>query len=104
MVGDELKKEDVLQILEKELFYLKEKYGVKRLALFGSFAKGHQSKISDIDLLVQHEKPFAFDFIELAYYLEGVHGRKVDLATFGCFEISKEIQDINTSLSMCKGL
>jgi len=61
---------------------LREKYGVERIAVYGSFAKGNQTKKSDIDILVQLVKPLGLDFIELAYYLEKVLKRKVDLATF----------------------
>ena len=84
------KKENILQILQRELPYLKEKYGVKQIALFGSFAKGTQSKSSDIDLLVQLERPLGFEFIDLACYLEDVLGRKVDLITFDHLQRSKE--------------
>lgn len=83
-----LEKTDILQILQRELPYLKEKYGVKQIALFGSFAKGNQSKASDVDLLVKVERPLGFEFIDLAYYLEEVLGRKVDLATFDNFQRS----------------
>jgi len=85
-----LSKKDILNILEKELPYLKEKFGVRKLALFGSFAKEVPSKNSDIDLLVQLGKPLGLEFIELAHYLEKTLGKKVDLTTFNCFERSKE--------------
>lgn len=61
---------------------MREKYGVTRIAIYGSFAKGGHAKKSDIDILVQLEKPLGLEFIELAYHLEKVLGRKVDLATF----------------------
>lgn len=77
-----LTKEEILQILRKELPYLREKYGVDKIAIYGSFAKGRQTKRSDVDILVQLARPLGLEFIELAYYLEGVLNRKVDLATF----------------------
>jgi predicted nucleotidyltransferase len=77
-----LTKEKILQILKKELPFLRKKYGVERIAIYGSFAKGNQRKRSDIDILVQLTKPLGLGFIELSYYLEKVLGRKVDLATF----------------------
>ena len=83
-------KENILQILRRELPHLHEKYGVKQIALFGSFAKGTQSKSSDIDLLVKFDRPLGFEFIGLAYHLEEVLGAKVDLVTFDHFEESKE--------------
>lgn len=61
---------------------MREKYGVEKIAIYGSFAKGRQTRHSDIDILVQLAKPLGLGFIELAYYLETVLRRKVDLATF----------------------
>jgi predicted nucleotidyltransferase len=83
-------KEQIFQILRKELPYLNEKYGVERIAIFGSFAKGNQRKTSDIDILVQLVKPLGLDFIKLAYHLEKVLKRRVDLATFDTLKRSLE--------------
>jgi predicted nucleotidyltransferase len=38
-----LTREQVIKILKKELPYLKDKYGVGKIAIFGSFAKGENS-------------------------------------------------------------
>ena len=75
-------KEQVFITLRKELPYLRQKYDVERLAIFGSFAKGDPTEGSDVDLLVQLARPLGLEFVDLAYYLEGVLGRKVDLITF----------------------
>ena len=83
-------KEQILRILKKELPYLNEKYGVERMAIYGSFAKGNQSKRSDVDILVQLIKPLGLDFIKLTYHLEKVLKRKVDLATFDTLKRSLE--------------
>lgn len=83
-------REKVLQILRGELPYLREKYGVERLAIYGSFAKGDQTKRSDVDILVQLVNPLGLKFVELAYHLEKVLGRKVDLATFETLHRSLE--------------
>lgn len=83
-----LTKEDVLKILKRELPYLREKYGVVEIALFGSFAKGTAEEASDIDLLVKLEKPLGLEFVALADHLESVLGRKVDIATFDCWRRS----------------
>lgn len=84
--------DEVLQILQNELPQLKEKYGVEQMAIFGSYAKGSQTPKSDIDILVQLAKPLGLDFIELAYHLEKVLGRKVDIATFDCLKRNRENQ------------
>jgi len=68
--------------LRRELPYLRDKYGVQRIALYGSFAKGKPSRKSDVDILVQLTRPLGLEFVGLALYLEEMLGRKVDLATF----------------------
>ncbi|MBI3777152.1 MAG: nucleotidyltransferase family protein [Gammaproteobacteria bacterium] len=57
--------------------------GVKRLGLFGSFARGEQRADSDIDILVEFEADQkTFDrFITLGFSLEELLGRRVDLIT-----------------------
>lgn len=80
--------ERVISILRKEMPYLKGKYGVERIILYGSFAKGKQKKKSDIDVLVDLRKTLGFEFIALADRLEEKLGRKVDIATFEHFRRS----------------
>jgi len=57
-------------------------FGVKRIGLFVSFARGEQKESSDIDVLVEFEKPTFRNFMDLSFYLEDLFGRKVDLVTF----------------------
>ena len=83
-----LTREKVISILKKELPYLKDKYGVERIVLYGSFAKGKQKKKSDIDILVDLRKTLGLEFVELADRLEEILGRKVDVATFDHFKRS----------------
>lgn len=77
-----LTKELLLATLRRELPYLRRKYGVMRIALYGSYACGTPTSKSDIDLLVELSRPLGLEFISLALYLERRLGRKVDLATF----------------------
>ena len=78
-------KHKVMEILQRELPYLREHYGVTRLALYGSVARQEVLRDSDVDLLVELSKPLGLKFVELAIYLEEVLGRPVDLATFDSF-------------------
>ena len=57
--------------------------GVRRLGLFGSFARGQQTTESDIDLLVEFEPgQKTFDhFMELSFLLEDLLQRRVELVT-----------------------
>ena len=81
-------KEEIIQILRRELPYLKEKYGVEKIVLYGSFAKGTHKKKSDIDILVDIKRPIGLEFVSLADRLEEILGRKVDVATYAHFRRS----------------
>ena len=73
----------VFEILKKHDVAIKQKYGVKKIGVFGSFARGEGRKDSDIDVLVEFKDSFeTFDnYMELKFFLEDLFGRKVDLVT-----------------------
>jgi uncharacterized protein len=81
-----LSKNEVLRLLEAEMPFLREHFGVTHAALYGSFARGESRPDSDVDLLVELERPLGFEFVDLAEYLEEKLGQRVDLATFSNFE------------------
>ena len=56
--------------LKEKQSYLKESYGVSRIGLFGSFAKGNAKPSSDVDIVVEFERPVGLRFMELAEYME----------------------------------
>lgn len=69
--------EDILKQHKKELA---EKYRVKEIGIFGSYARGEQKERSDVDILVEFEDvPDLFKFLELERYLEELLGLRVDL-------------------------
>jgi uncharacterized protein len=67
-----------LEDRKKELF---EKYPIKTLAIFGSFARNEQTASSDLDLMVEFHSRVGSEFIELADELEDILGIKVDLVS-----------------------
>lgn len=73
-----------VEILKKNEDIIKQKYGIKKIGVFGSFARGEEKEGSDIDVLVNFEEGAkTFDnFMELKFFLEDLFGRKVDLVTF----------------------
>jgi len=81
-----LNRDQILEILREELPYLRERYGVENVAIYGSYSKGSYTTDSDIDILVKLTRPLGFDFVGLALYLEDVLGRKVDLITHDTLE------------------
>jgi len=79
----------IIHTIKKEMPYLRERFGVERLALFGSFARDEAEESSDIDIAVSLSKPLGFAFFQLADYLENILDRKVDLITTTTLELSK---------------
>lgn len=61
--------------------FLNREYSVKEIGLFGSFASDSAREDSDIDLLIELEKPIGWKFFSLEIYLEQIFGRKIDLVT-----------------------
>jgi len=55
------------------------RYPIRRMALFGSWARGDQAPGSDVDILVDVAPSIGLNFISLADELEQLLGVKVDL-------------------------
>ena len=91
--------QQVTDILQQQLPYLSSEYGIKRLGIFGSYAKGTQQERSDIDLVAEFESPLGLKFIELTDYLEQLLQTPVDVLTLAGIkairntEVSKNIQE-----------
>ena len=75
-------KEQIFKLLQSNNQQIRD-FGVKKIGLFGSFAKNQQTTESDIDFIVEFEKEKKSykRFIKLAFFLEELLGRKVDLLT-----------------------
>jgi len=76
--------QDIKSKLELLKPILRERYQVKTIGFFGSYALGEQNRKSDIDILVEFSEGNSidlFDFIELEDFLSRQLGIKVDLAT-----------------------
>jgi predicted nucleotidyltransferase len=79
-----MNREDVRQILREYRTELMQKYGVRSLSLFGSVARDEASPASDVDLLVEFDRPVGyFGLFALQDYLESLLGCNVDLGTPG---------------------
>jgi predicted nucleotidyltransferase len=71
---------DVLALLRDQMPMLRERYGVRSLALFGSVVRGEATAASDVDVLVEYESaPTLFEFVRLKAYLSELLGAPVDL-------------------------
>lgn len=72
-----------IDILKNTDAVIKNRFGVKKIGIFGSFARGEERSDSDLDVLVDFEEGRkTFDnYMDLKFYLEELFGRKVDLVT-----------------------
>ena len=58
-----------------------EKYGIERMSLFGSVARGEHNENSDVDLLIKFKSPSLYLYAELSDALESILGMKVDIVS-----------------------
>ena len=58
-----------------------EEYGIERIGIFGSVARGEQTLNSDVDVLVEFGRPVGIEFIDMSYLLEKEFNRKVDVVS-----------------------
>jgi uncharacterized protein len=74
---------DAISTLKEHEKLIRQKFGVKRIGIFGSFARGEEREDSDLDVLVVFEEgQKTFDnYMDLKFYLEDLFGRKIDLVT-----------------------
>lgn len=76
-----LSQNEILQKLKELKPVLNRDFSVKEIGVFGSFSNGNFSEDSDIDILVEFERPIGWKFFSLEMYLEKIFNRKIDLVT-----------------------
>ncbi|OGL39251.1 MAG: nucleotidyltransferase [Candidatus Schekmanbacteria bacterium RIFCSPHIGHO2_02_FULL_38_11] len=74
--------EEIRNLLLRHKEQLRKEYGVKEIGIFGSYIRGEQDKSSDLDILIELEKPIGFvKFLKLENSLSALIGIKVELVT-----------------------
>ncbi|HAH21672.1 MAG TPA: nucleotidyltransferase [Candidatus Omnitrophica bacterium] len=75
-----LMKNEIVRTIQAHIEEIKS-YGVRRIGIFGSFAKSASRHKSDIDIIIDFSKgKKTFDnYMELKFFLENLFRRKVDL-------------------------
>ena len=76
-----LSEKDILSKLKELKPVLYKDYSVKKIGLFGSFSDGTFTDNSDIDILIELERPIGWKYFSLELYLEKVFNKKIDLVT-----------------------
>ncbi len=72
---------EIEQHLKKHHKLLNQKFKVKKIGIFGSYALGQTTEHNDIDILVEFYEAIGWEFVDLQEYLEKILGQKVDLVT-----------------------
>ena len=69
-------KDEIIAILRKNKSNLFNKYPLKSMALFGSYANGNANDKSDVDILIELNGKMGFDFLHLNYEIEDLLKRR----------------------------
>jgi predicted nucleotidyltransferase len=74
--------EEIKEIIQEHKEDLKKEYGVKEIGIFGSYVRGVQKTVSDVDILIELERPIGFvKFLKLEKRISDILGVKVELVT-----------------------
>ena len=79
--GEMKAKEEIEETLKKFKPFLREKFKVKEIGIFGSYVRGEESEESDVDILVEFYEPIGWEFVDFREFLEEILGKEVDLVT-----------------------
>ena len=69
--------------IRRKVVPIAKKYGVKKLSLFGSYARGEADDQSDVDFLIERGKIVGIEYFGFVYDLEDELGCHVDVVTTG---------------------
>lgn len=75
-------KDMALETLRKYKNDFKKQYGVTRIGIFGSVARNEAEDDSDIDIVVEMEKPDLFYMVHIKEKLEAEFQRSVDIVHY----------------------
>lgn len=82
-------KDEILSLLVQNKTELENRFKVRRLALFGSYARGDQKPDSDVDILVDIDPSIGLEFVTLAEQIEKFLGLPVELVSLRAIKPNK---------------
>ncbi|RME49833.1 MAG: nucleotidyltransferase [Deltaproteobacteria bacterium] len=91
---------EIIRLLSEARPELSRRFGVRRLALFGSYARGDQREASDVDIVVEVDPAIGLKFVDLAEAIEALLGVRADVVSRGAIKarnwpvIEKELIDV----------
>ena len=77
-----MNKEQILRLLKQHKQEIAQQFGVTKIGIFGSVARGTAKKNSDIDIVVELNKQNLLNTIGLKYNLEKFFGVSVDVVNY----------------------
>ena len=75
-------REELITFIFEHKTEFKQKFGVKKIGLFGSYARGDSDEGSDIDIVVELERPDLFCLIGVKQAVEEAFDKKVDIVRY----------------------
>ena len=75
------RKAEILKIMRRQKPELARRYGLRRLAIFGSYARADQREDSEVDILVEIEPEIGLRFVELANRIEDALGIRTEVVS-----------------------
>jgi len=72
---------EIIRKIKEQYPFLSKQYGVRRIGIFGSVALDSAGPDSDVDIVVEFERPIGLKFMEFIEYMESLFGKKVDVLT-----------------------
>ena len=78
-MADSVTRDTILQFLREQQNFMHTEFGIKRVALFGSYARNEQTSESDIDLLFDTDDYTFETRCKLKHFLEDKFGKKIDI-------------------------
>jgi len=82
-------REEILNLLVQNKLELENRFKVRRLALFGSYARGDQRPDSDVDILVDIDPSIGLEFVTLAEQIEQLLGLSIELVSLRAIKPNK---------------
>jgi len=70
---------EYLQLLREYKALKAVQYGISRIGIFGSVARGEQTEESDVDVCVDLENPSLFNLVHIKEELQQLFGKTVDI-------------------------
>jgi predicted nucleotidyltransferase len=74
-------REHIIKALREDLPFLRDEFGVRRIGLFGSVARGDDTAASDVDIVAEFDRPLGLRFVEFSEHIEQLLGRPADVLT-----------------------